>query len=144
MILRTGSVYLQSIKSNTYKYVYDRYMHMVEEKINEATSQGRLETTIHLIPVLGLKLHKYKETLYTVVFRELTLKGYHVELKRFRIEIDWIQEIFNERDENNKSSDDEDDSDSSTGAPRIMKTDEEEAAEEAIFKPKPMKMKIGF
>ena len=144
MILRTGSVYLQSIKSNTYKYVYDRYMHMVEEKINEATSQGRLETTINLIPVLGFKLHKYKETLYTVVFRELTLKGYHVELKRFRIEIDWIQEIFNERDENNKSSDDEDCSDSSTGAPRIMKTDEEEAAEEAIFKPKPMKMKIGF
>ena len=140
MILRTGSVYLQSIKSNTYKYVYDRYMHMVEEKINEATSQGRLETTIHLIPVLGLKLHKYKETMYTVVFRELTLKGYHVELKRFRIEIDWIQDVFKERDNNENSYDD--DSDSSTGAPRIMKTDEEKAADEAIFEPKPMKMKI--
>ena len=144
MILRTGSVYLQSTKSNTYKYVYDRYMHTVEQSIDKAISQGRLETTIHLIPVLGFKLHKYKETMYTVVFRELTLKGYHVELKRFRIEIDWIQEIFNERDNNEKSSDDEDDSDSSTGTPRIMKTDEEKAAEEAIFEPKPMKMKIGF
>lgn len=143
MILRTGSVYLLSIRSDTYKYVYDRYMHTVKQSIDKAISQGRLETTIHLIPVLGLKLRKYKETMYTVVYRELTLKGYHVELKRFRIEIDWIQEIFKERD-NNEKSDDEDDSDSSTGAPRIMKTDEEEADEEAIFKPKPMKMKIGF
>ena len=95
---------------------------------------------------LGLKAFKYKEDLFTVIFKEYILKGYSVDVKRFKISIDWIQEVYKDRNTNEEIKDnkaEESGEDSSTGAPREIEADNENE-DEAIFTPKPLKMHIGF
>lgn len=143
-MIDTKTAYERSIiNSNTYRFLKEKYLPQIDLKVFEAMDKGRIECTINLFSILGLKLFKYKETLLTIIFLEYKKLGYSVSIKRYSVSIDWISECLNQITDKEKETKEESNDDSSTGAPREIEADSENE-DEAIFDPKPLKMHIGF
>lgn len=144
-MIDTKTAYQRSVvDSNTYRFLKEKYLPQIDLKVFEAMDKGRIECTINLFSILGLKLFKYKETLLTVIFLEYRKLGYNVGIKRYSVCIDWITESLNQMIvTEEKETKEENNDDSSTGAPREIEADSENE-DEAIFDPKPLKMHIGF
>lgn len=146
-MIDSSTAYNRTKEANTYKFIKEKYLPQVDLKVFNAMDKGRLECDINAFSILGFKAFKYKENLFTVIFKEYFLKGYSITIKGFKISIDWINEVYKERNSNEEKKEDkteESGEDSSTGAPREIEADNESEDEEAIFTPKPLKMHIGF
>ena len=73
-MIDSSTAYSRTKEANTYNFIKEKYLPQVDLKVFNAMDKGRLECDINAFSILGFKAFKYKENLFTVIFKEYFLK----------------------------------------------------------------------